>query len=57
MRKRDIGQEILESIRAIKRGEGKQYRVDFPYDPKAVRKRMNPEPSPFASFYRRLPGG
>jgi len=50
MKKRDIGQEILESIRAIKRGEGRQYRVDFPYDPKTVRKRMNLEPSAFASL-------
>ena len=41
MKKRDIGQEILESIRAIKRGEGKQYRIDLPYDPKAIRERMH----------------
>jgi len=50
MKKRDIGQEILESIRAIKRGEGKQYRIDLPYDPKVIRERMNLGPSAFASL-------
>lgn len=50
MKKRDIGQEILESIQAIKRGEGKQYRVDLPYDPKAIREQMNLGPSAFASL-------
>ncbi len=50
MKKRDIGQEILESIRAIKRGEGKQYRIDLPYDPKAIRQQMNLGPSAFASL-------
>lgn len=48
MKKRDIGQEILESIRAIKRGEGRQYRIDLPYDPKVIRERMNLGPSAFA---------
>ena len=50
MKKRDIGQEILESIRAIKRREGKRYRIDLPYDPKAIRERMQLGPSAFASL-------
>ena len=50
MKTRDIGQEILESIRAIKRGEGRHYRIELPYSPKVIRERMNLGPSAFASL-------
>lgn len=50
MKKRDIGQEILDSIRAIKQGEGRQYTIDLPYDPKTIREQMNLGPSAFASL-------
>jgi putative transcriptional regulator len=50
MEKRDIGQEILDSIQAIQRGEGKQYQIDLPPDPKVVRERMHLGPSAFASL-------
>ena len=30
MKKRDIGKEILEGIKAIKKGEGKSFRVEAP---------------------------
>ena len=39
MDKRNIGQEILESIRAIKRGEGKRYTMALP-DSKAICERQ-----------------
>jgi putative transcriptional regulator len=46
MKKREIGQEILDSIQAIQRGEGRQYQID----PKAIRERMHLGPSAFASL-------
>ncbi len=51
MPKRDIGLEILESIQAIKRGEGKTYTVDTPTEPKIIRERMKLEPMAFASLF------
>lgn len=50
MTKRNLGQEVLESIQAIKRGEGKQYTVDLDCDPKAIREQMHLGPSAFASL-------
>jgi putative transcriptional regulator len=50
MTKRNIGQEILESIQAIKRGEGKCYPLDIPYDTRVIRARMNLGLSAFASL-------
>ncbi len=50
MKKRDIGQEIVDSIQAIKQGEGKQYQIDLPPDPKAIREQMHLGPSAFASL-------
>jgi len=50
MAKRNIGQEILESIRAIKRGEGKIYTPDISLNTKIIRERMELEPSAFASL-------
>ncbi len=50
MKKRNIGQEILDSIHAIQRGEGRQYQIDLPPNPKAIRERMHLGPSAFASL-------
>ena len=50
MRKRNIGQEVLDSMRAIKRGEGKWYSVDLPCDPRTIRERLKLGPSAFASL-------
>jgi len=50
MAKRNIGQEILESIRSIRQGEGKSYTVNVPPDAKTIRERMNLEHSAFASL-------
>jgi len=49
-RKRDVGAEILESIRAIKRGEGKRYTVAVPDNVAAIRERMNLSQSAFAAL-------
>ena len=49
-RKRDIGSEILESIKAIKSGEGKRYTVAVPDDVAAIRKNMNLSQSAFAGL-------
>ncbi len=50
MDKRNIGPEILESIRAIKRGEGKCYTMELP-EPKATRERLNLGHSAFAALF------
>jgi putative transcriptional regulator len=50
MKNRDLGQEIVESIRAIKRGEGKTYYRDLPMNPKEVRERLNLGISAFAAL-------
>lgn len=49
MTKRNIGEEILESIRAIKRGEGRRLEVTEP-DPKAVREKVGLSQSAFAAL-------
>ena len=51
MKKRNIGQEILESIQAIKRGEGKSYTVDASVDAKTIRETMRLSPSAFAALF------
>lgn len=48
--KRDIGQEILEGIRAIKAGQGKKHIVKLPDDVRAIRERMNLSQSGFAAL-------
>ena len=50
MAKRNIGQEILDSIRSIRQGEGKSYIVNVPPDAKTIRERMNLGHSAFASL-------
>ncbi|MHB8763182.1 MAG: helix-turn-helix domain-containing protein [Deferrisomatales bacterium] len=49
MTKRNIGEEILESVRAIKRGEGWRLEVAEP-DPKAVREKVGLSQSAFAAL-------
>ena len=49
MSQRDIGEEILESVRAIKRGEGRRIEVVEP-DVKAVREKVGVSQSAFAAL-------
>lgn len=49
MAKRDIGQEILDGIRAIKRGEGKRYEIEEP-DVKSIREQVGLSQSAFAAL-------
>ena len=48
--KRDLGQELLESIQALKKGEGKKYHVDLPSDIVSIRKNLHLTQSAFASL-------
>lgn len=49
MSKRNIGAEILESVRAIKRGEGKRFEVEEP-DVKVVREKSGLSQAAFAAL-------
>jgi len=49
MSTRDIGKEILESIRAIKRGEGRRIEIDEP-DVRAVREKVGVSQAAFAAL-------
>lgn len=48
MKKRDIGQDILEGIRAIKKGEGRRFEVKAPADVKEIREHLQLSQSAFA---------
>lgn len=48
--KRDLGQELLESIQSLKKGEGKKYRVDLPSDIASIRRDLHLSQSAFASL-------
>lgn len=48
MIKRDIGQELLEGIQAIKAGEGRRVTVQLPDNVKEIREGMNLSQSAFA---------
>ncbi len=50
MKKRNIGQEILEGIQAIKAGEGKKFKVDLPADARKTREKLNLSQSAFAAL-------
>ncbi|MBF0311534.1 MAG: type II toxin-antitoxin system MqsA family antitoxin [Magnetococcales bacterium] len=50
MNKRDIGQELLEGVRAIKAGGGQRVVVHIPGDVKEVRDTMNLSQSAFAGI-------
>lgn len=49
-KKRNIGQEILEAIEAIKSGSGKRFYVHSPSDIKQVRDKLELSQSGFASI-------
>lgn len=51
MKKRNIGEEILEGIQAIKRGEGKSYAIDDSVDAKTIRETMQLSPLAFAALF------
>lgn len=48
--KRDIGQEILEGIRAIKAGKGKRCFIKLPDDVRGIREHMGLSQSAFAAL-------
>lgn len=47
--KRDIGQELLEGIKAIKQGQGKKFEIEAPEDVKTVREHVGLSQSVFAA--------
>lgn len=50
MKKRDIAQEILESIQSIKKGLGRKRAFEVPHDVVKVRNKLNLSQSAFAAF-------
>jgi putative transcriptional regulator len=50
MTKRDIGREILDSIHAIKRGEGKSYQISTDVNAKQIREKLHLGRSAFAAL-------
>lgn len=48
MKKRDVGQEILEGVKAIKGGKGRRFEVELPSDVKKIRERLRLSQSAFA---------
>jgi len=48
--KRDLGQELLEGIRAIKAGKGKRYTVNMPSDVVAIRQKTGLSQAGFAAL-------
>ena len=48
--KRDIGQELLDGIAAIKQGKGKRTTVDLPSDVKAIRTKTGLSQTAFAGL-------
>ena len=49
-RKRDIGQEILDGVRAIKVGKGKKNIIKTPDDVRVIRERLDLSQSAFAAL-------
>ena len=49
-KKRDIGQELLDGVRAIKAGKGKRREVDLPQDVQEIRERLGLSQSAFAAL-------
>ncbi|WP_449192203.1 helix-turn-helix domain-containing protein [Thauera sp.] len=49
-KKRDLGQELLDGIRAIKAGKGKRIKVDVTQDVQSIRERMGLSQSAFAAL-------
>ena len=50
MKKRNIGAELLEGVRAIKRGEGRRTELQFPRDVAAVREKIGLSQAAFAGL-------
>jgi putative transcriptional regulator len=50
MMKRDIGQEILQGIQAIKKGDGKRTTIEYPKDIVNIRKELHLSQGMFASL-------
>ncbi|MBI5328328.1 MAG: helix-turn-helix domain-containing protein [Deltaproteobacteria bacterium] len=50
MKKRNIGQEILEGIKAIKKGAGKRFKIDVADDVKKTRDHLHLSQSAFAAL-------
>ncbi|MCC7201974.1 MAG: helix-turn-helix domain-containing protein [Nitrospirae bacterium] len=50
MKKRDIGQEILDGIKDIKKGRGNKFMVEVPSDVKKIRDNLNLSQSAFAAI-------
>lgn len=48
--KRNIGQELLEGIEAIKKGQGKKIGVELPSDVKTIRNKIGLSQSAFAAL-------
>lgn len=48
--KRDIGQEILDSIKSIKHGKGKRHLVEVPEDILEIRHQLNLSQSAFSAL-------
>ena len=49
-KKRDIGQELLDGVRAIKAGEGKRRVVELSQDVQEIRERLGLSQSAFAAL-------
>lgn len=49
-KQRDIGQEVLDGLRAIKAGKGKRVTVDETQDVQSIRERMGLSQSAFAAL-------
>lgn len=49
-KKRNIGQELLDGIRAIKAGKGKRVTVEITQDVQSIRERMGLSQSAFAAL-------
>jgi putative transcriptional regulator len=50
MKKRDVGQEILESLKDIKKGKGKHFKSKLPPNVTIIRAKMGLSQSAFAGF-------
>ena len=48
--KRDLGQEILEGIKSIKKGKGKRTKIEIPSDIQDIRQQLNLSQSAFAAL-------
>ncbi|MCC6545474.1 MAG: type II toxin-antitoxin system MqsA family antitoxin [Nitrospirae bacterium] len=50
MKKRDIGHEVLQGVKAIKEGKGKRFKVELPSDVKKIWEDLNLSQSAFAAL-------